>query len=62
MTSLFILTNIFFFVAALREPGHLKGTSTVPFLKLVEKFDPNILCPSCEILCGADSRHCYICN
>ena len=40
----------------------MKGKSKVPFLKLVEKFDPNMLCPACEVICTADSRHCYICN
>ena len=40
----------------------MKGSSEIPFIKLVEKFDPNILCPTCEVICTADSRHCYICN
>ena len=40
----------------------MRGSSQIPFIKLVEKFDPNVLCPTCEVICTADSRHCYICN
>jgi len=40
----------------------MRGSSQIPFIKLVEKFDPNMLCPACEVICTADSRHCYICN
>ena len=40
----------------------MRGNSSIKFLKLVEKFDANMLCPACEVICTADSRHCYICN
>ena len=40
----------------------MRGSSHIPFLRLVEKFDPNMLCPACEVICTADSRHCYICG
>ena len=40
----------------------MKGKSKIPFIRLVQKFDPNMLCPACEVICTADSRHCYICN
>jgi len=53
---------VFFTIAVFRDPGYLSNNTNVPFLKLVEKFDPNILCPTCEILCDKESRHCYICN
>ena len=61
-TSAFITSMVFFTIAVFRNPGYLDNNTNVPFLKLVEKFDPNILCPTCEILCDKESRHCYICN
>ena len=53
---------IFFFLTVKMKPGYMKGTSTIPFVRLVEKFEANLLCPCCEVICTADSRHCYICN
>ena len=40
----------------------MKGSSQIPFVRLVEKFEANLLCPHCEVICTADSRHCYICD
>ena len=62
LSTLFFSSQIFFTFTVKRQPGYMKGKSKVPFLKLVEKFDPNMLCPACEVICTADSRHCYICN
>jgi palmitoyltransferase len=44
------------------DPGFMKSSEAVPFLELVKKFEPDYLCPSCEILCTEDSRHCIVCN
>ena len=60
--TFFVASQFFFVLTVSTEPGYMKGKSKVPFLKLVEKFDPNMLCPACEVICTADSRHCYICN
>lgn len=62
MLATYILANIFFVLSSIRNPGFLEKSSKVGFLKLVEKFDPNILCPTCEVICTTESRHCYICN
>jgi len=59
---LFGSTLIFFYLTVSKQPGYMKDSAQVPFLRLVEKFDPNMLCPACEVICTADSRHCYICN
>jgi palmitoyltransferase len=59
---LFGLTNFFFTITWLKDPGYLRKSEQVSFLRLVEKFDPNMLCPSCEVICTTESRHCYICN
>jgi DHHC palmitoyltransferase len=45
-----------------KNPGHLKPIKDVPFVRLVQRCDPNQLCPSCEVIATPDSRHCYICN
>ena len=62
LTALFLNSFVFFVITAKKQPGFMKGTQGIPFLKLVEKFEPNTLCPACEVICTPDSRHCYICN
>ena len=59
---LFILVNYTFLQASFRDPGHVKKDENLRFDKLVERCDPNALCPNCETLYTIDSRHCYICN
>ena len=44
------------------DPGSVPKKKGVEFEKLVEKCDPNGLCPSCETIFTRDSRHCYFCN
>ena len=61
-TPFFLITFVFFVITVKKQPGFMRGTQQIPFLKMVEKFEPNILCPACEIICTSDSRHCYICN
>jgi hypothetical protein len=62
LIGLFSLTNILFTVTLIKDPGQLKPHPNVQFVDLVEKFDPNLLCPSCEVITTPESRHCYICN
>ena len=62
IVTLSIVTNMLFLATYLRDPGYLKPSPKLSFLRLVEKFDPNMLCPGCEVICTAESRHCYICN
>lgn len=59
---LFCISMVFFYLTSTTNPGYLKGTSPLPFLSLVERLDPNNLCPECEVPCQTTSRHCYICN
>jgi hypothetical protein len=61
-TSWFLMVNFFFYRAAFSDPGHIKSIPDVDFEKLVEKLDPNCLCPNCETSYTTDSRHCYICD
>mgnify|MGYP002631698728 CR=1 FL=1 len=58
----FIIVNIFFLLAAFKKPGIVKPHGELKFEKLVERLDPNGLCPNCETIYTRDSRHCYICN
>ena len=62
ITIMWISTMVFFTATVKIKPGFMRGTSAIPFLRLVEKFEPNMLCPACEVICTSDSRHCYICN
>ena len=59
---IFIGAMIFFALTVKINPGYMRGKSNIPFVRLVEKFEANLLCPCCEVICTADSRHCYICN
>ena len=58
----FVFINACFLRAAFADPGHVQPTPNLDFVKLVEKCDPNSLCPNCETSYTRDSRHCYICN
>lgn len=58
----FIVVNILFLMASFKDPGKVDKNPSLNFEKLVEKLDPNSLCPNCETMYTRDSRHCYICN
>jgi len=44
-TMLLFIAMVSFGLTSSTSPGALRGSSPVPFIKLVEKFDPNLLCP-----------------
>ena len=52
---------LFFLLSAFINPGRLKNDS-IEFLTLLEKFDAINLCPDCETIRTARSRHCTICG
>jgi palmitoyltransferase len=56
----FMLLN--FFIASFKNPGYLKKLKNVSFLELLEKVPSADLCPDCEVIRTARSRHCAICN
>lgn len=58
----FLMVNIFFLLASFKDPGYVKSTKNLSFVKLVEMEDPRSLCPNCETHYTMDSRHCYTCN
>lgn len=45
-----------------REPGYLRKPKDVTFMKILEEFDPVLLCPDCEVIRTEKSRHCSVCN
>lgn len=49
-------------MASFFNPGIIEGNNEIKFSKLVDKSDPQGLCPTCETIFSSDSRHCYICN
>ena len=60
--TFFGLTAIFHAIALCRDPGYLKKPIEVSFMQMMEKFNPVLLCPDCEIVRTDRSRHCSICN
>jgi Fe2+ or Zn2+ uptake regulation protein len=58
MILLFVFVKILFIATKLKDPGYLKKANNVPFIRLVEKLNPNELCPKCT----DESRHCFICD
>lgn len=59
---LFTITNLLFVWTCHKDPGYIQKPKNVSFEKLVNKLDPNSLCPTCEVMCTLESRHCFICN
>lgn len=60
--TLFVLTALFHSIAMCRNPGYIKKPIEVSFMQMLEKFNPVLLCPDCEIVRTDRSRHCSICN
>ena len=56
--SLFLA--VFFFSASVRDPGYLRPTHR--FLDLLKEVHPCEMCPDCQVLRSARSKHCAICN
>lgn len=59
---LFLLVNLCFLTASLKDPGQVVKPKGLKFSKLIENRDPKTLCPFCEVSYTEDSRHCFICN
>lgn len=54
------LLLLFFFLAAITEPGYIKRDQNIDFQKLLDSTDPYNLCPDCKVLRTPRSRHCNI--
>ena len=56
-----LLSMICCLIGSCRNPGYLEKPK-IPFLTLLDKLDPTMLCPECEVIRTPRSRHCSICN
>lgn len=56
------VSMVTFFLCWLKDPGYVKKDSSIDFIGLLDTFDPNSLCPECEVIRTSRSRHCNICN
>jgi hypothetical protein len=50
----FLIVNAFFLMASFRDPGTVKKHESVKFEKIIEKVNPEHLCPTCEIMFTLD--------
>ena len=62
LLSLFVIAQLQFAYASSRDPGYVKKSDKISFLKLNEYFETQYICPTCEVLRPQESRHCTICN
>ena len=60
--GLFVFTNVLFLIASKKDPGYVKKSELISFVKLNQYFDQSYICPKCEILRPQESRHCFICD
>jgi palmitoyltransferase ZDHHC13/17 len=60
--STFLTSFLCFLFCWLKDPGYITKDKTIDFYELLNIFDPESLCPECEIVRPQRSRHCNICN
>jgi len=59
----FFMAAVFGTLAWQLDPGYLrKDKSNFEFMTLLELFEPNCLCPECEVIRTSRSRHCNVCK
>jgi hypothetical protein len=51
-----------FLYASCKDSGTLKPHPTLSFMELLKDVNPMDLCPDCQVIRTARSRHCAICN
>jgi hypothetical protein len=57
-----LIVFLTFSYASCRDPGRLKPYKNQSFMELLRDINPIDLCPECEVIKSARSRHCAICN
>lgn len=55
-------TGLSFILSWVVSPGYITKKAEGEFLLLLTRFDPNTLCPFCEIVQIPLSKHCFACN
>ena len=56
-----IITVILHIALTRSDPGFLENDG-LEFIKLLEAFDPQQLCPECKVIRTSRSRHCILCK
>ena len=56
-----LMTILVHTILTCKNPGYLRNEG-LEFMKLLETFDAQSLCPECEIIRTGRSRHCIICH
>jgi len=51
-----------FFLASCKDAGSLEPMDNYNFMELLRDINPADLCPECQVIRTARSRHCAICN
>ena len=59
--ALFTLSMLLSIICWLMDPGYIRKDPDFDFMELLELFEPNCLCPECEVIRTPRSRHCNIC-
>jgi palmitoyltransferase ZDHHC13/17 len=57
-----LISFLCFLFSWLKDPGLITKDKTIDFYELLNLFDPESLCPECEVVRPPRSRHCNICN
>lgn len=55
--DLLIFTSVF-----MSRSSYIERSKEIQFVSLMETFDPETLCPFCQVIRLPQSRHCNICN
>ena len=50
LAASFILVNSLYVYTTLKDPGYIKKSEKISFLKLNQYFDPAYICPTCEVV------------
>lgn len=58
----FLITLILFLILWLKDPGYIEPNPDIDFLSIIPKFDPNKLCPECELIKTKRGKHCNVCG
>lgn len=62
LSVIFGVTFILFGILWFKDPGFIEPNPEIDFLKIVPSFEPNQLCPECEIVKSKRGRHCNVCG
>ena len=60
---IFLAVDFFIFLSVMMSSSsYIECSKQIQFVSLMETFDPETLCPFCQVIRLPQSRHCNICN